>query len=207
MKNVQKGKRIPAEERKQQIINAAMKVFATKGFQGTRTKDIAKAAGVSEAMVFKFFKNKDDIYNSIISKVINDVKDHKEFSDMQSQDDDFTTVLKEVILQVINDNEKDPTFLRLMLYSLLEEPKFVHSFMKTHLLGQMDVLTKVIEKGVENGKYRRFNPNLAAHILEYMMGGYCIEQLVLGLDKSESFDKNEVAETMIDIFLNGLKKT
>ena len=199
---MQKRKRMSGEERKRRIANAAMKIFSKKGFQGTKTKDIAKAAGVSEAMIFKYFKNKNYIYNSIISNVISDVKDHKEFSDMQSQDDDFTTVLKEVILQVINDNEKDPTFLRLMLYSLLEEPKFVHSFMKTHLLGQMDVLTKVIEKGIENGKYRRFNPNLVAHILEYMMGGYCIEQLVLGLDKSESFDKNEVAETMIDIFLN-----
>ncbi|MCK4689198.1 MAG: TetR/AcrR family transcriptional regulator, partial [Candidatus Marinimicrobia bacterium] len=59
---MQKRKRISGEERKKRIIDAAIKIFSEKGFQGTKTKEIAKAAGISEAMVFKYFKNKKFIY-------------------------------------------------------------------------------------------------------------------------------------------------
>ena len=164
---MQKRKRMSGEERKKQIINAAMKIFSEKGFQGTKTKDIAKAAGISEAMIFKFFKNKEDLYKAIITST---VKDHsKEISDMQSQVSNLPTVLKEFILHVIDLNEKDPTFLRLMLYSSLEEHEFAHNFMETHLLVETEEFTKAIEKGIQAGEYREVNPRLVAQIFHYLM--------------------------------------
>ncbi|MCK4396737.1 TetR/AcrR family transcriptional regulator [candidate division WOR-3 bacterium] len=199
---MKKRKRMSGEERKKRIINASMKIFSKKGFQGTKTKEIAKAAGVSEAMIFKYFKTKNDIYNSIISSK---VKDHsKEISDIQSKISNLPRVLKETILHVINLNEKDPTFLRLMLYSSLEEHRFAHIFVETHLSGNREAFARAIEKGIKMGAYRKVNPKLAAQIFEYLIGGYCIEQFVLG--KNKPLDKKEIAETIVDIFLNGLKK-
>jgi AcrR family transcriptional regulator len=192
------------EERKRRIANAAMRVFSKKGFRGAKTREIAKAAGVSEAMVFKCFKNKNDIYTSIISGT---VKDHsKEIDDMQSQVNDLPMILKEMVSHVIDLNEKDPTFLRLMLYSSLEEHKFAQSFVKTHLLGQREAFAKVIERGVRSGEYRKVDPKLAARIFEHMIGGYCVERFVLGLNKGEFSDKGKTVEMMVDMFLNGLRK-
>lgn len=204
MKNVQKGKRIPAEERKQQITKAAMKVFATKGFRGTRTKDIAKAAGVSEAMVFKFFKNKDDLYSAIISGNVKDQS--KEISDIQLNVNNFSTVLKDFILHVIENNEKDSSFIRLMLYSSLEEHKLAHNFIKTHLLGEVEEFTKAIEKGIKDNEYRKVNPKFTAQLFHYLVAGYCIERFVLDKNKNNSFGNEEVAENMADILLNGLRE-
>ena len=199
---MKKRKRMSGEERKKQIVSTAMKIFSKKGFQGTKTKEIAKASGVSEAMIFKYFKNKNDIYSSIISS---NVKDHsKEISDIQSKISNLPRVLKETILHVIDLNEKDPTFLRLMLYSSLEEHRFAHIFVETHLSGEREAFVKAIEKGIKMGVYRKVNPKLAAQIFEYLIGGYCIEQFVLG--KNKPLDKKEIAETMVDIFLNGLRK-
>lgn len=199
-----KNKRMSGEERKEQIIKAAMKVFSEKGFQGTKTKEIAQAAGISEAMIFKFFKNKEDLYKAIITST---VKDHSgEISLLQSKVSNLPTVLKDIFLHVIELNEKDPTFLRLMLYSSLEEHEFAHNFLETHLLGEMEAFTKAIEKGIKTGEYREVNPRLVAQIFHYLIGGYCIERFVLGINKNEPVDKNEVAETMVDIFLNGLRK-
>ena len=204
---MQKRKRMSGEERKKKIVNSAMKIFSKKGFQGTKTKEIAKAAGVSEAMIFKYFKNKNDIYNSIIRTINSNMKDHaKEIIDMQSQVSNFPTVLKELILHVIDHNEKDPVVIRLMLYSSLEEHKLVHDFAETHLSGERETFAKAIEKGIKTGQYRKVNPKLVVQIFQYMMGGYCIEQFVSGLNKNEPFNKKEVAETIVDIFLNGLKK-
>ncbi len=201
---MEKERRLTAEERKQQITKAAMKVFATKGFRGTRTKDIAKAAGISEAMIFKIFKNKDALYSAIISK---NVKDHsKEINDLLYDFSRFPAVLKETVLQVIEKFEKDPAFLRLMLFSALEEHKFAQNFAESHLFSQMDAFAKVIENGIKAGEFHDISPKLAAQIFQSLIGGYCIMQAVLHINISEPIDKQIVAETMVNIFLNGLRK-
>ena len=53
--------RMAGEERKLQILAVAVRLFSQKGFRGTTTKEIAQAAGVSEAMVFRHFATKDDL--------------------------------------------------------------------------------------------------------------------------------------------------
>ena len=53
-------------DRRQQIIEAAMQVFARKGFRGTTTRDLAAHADVNEAIIFRYFKNKEELYRAII---------------------------------------------------------------------------------------------------------------------------------------------
>jgi len=201
---MQKIKRILRQERKKLVIKAAIKVFAKKGFQGTKTKDLAKAAGISEAMIYKIFKNKDDLYSAIISK---NVQDHSnEINDLLSDFSRFPAVLKETVLHVIEKFEKDPAFLRLMLFSALEEHKFAQNFAESHLFSQTEAFAKVIENGIKAGEFHDINPKLAAHIFQSLIGGYCIMQAVLHINISEPIDKQIIAETMVDIFLNGLRK-
>lgn len=61
-----KRQRLPAEERKKQIIAAAQKVFVRLGMNGTRTRDLAKEAGVNEATLFLYFNNKQEIFDAAI---------------------------------------------------------------------------------------------------------------------------------------------
>ena len=58
--------RMPADERRHQICQIAMKLFSERGFSGTTTKEIANSAGISEATVFKHFSNKDELYAAIL---------------------------------------------------------------------------------------------------------------------------------------------
>ena len=51
-----------AEARKEAIVEAVQDVFAEKGFEGTTTRDLAKAAGVSEALLYKHFPSKESLY-------------------------------------------------------------------------------------------------------------------------------------------------
>lgn len=55
-------KRMNKEERRQQILDAAMNVFKEKGFSSSTTIEIAKAAGISEVTLFRYFKSKKDIF-------------------------------------------------------------------------------------------------------------------------------------------------
>jgi len=57
--------RLNSEERRAAIIKAVQKVFAEKGFDGTTTRELAEAAGVSEALLFKHFPNKEALYSAM----------------------------------------------------------------------------------------------------------------------------------------------
>ena len=54
------------EKRRLQILSVAVRLFSQRGFRGTTTKEIAHAAGVSEAIIFRHFATKDDLYTAII---------------------------------------------------------------------------------------------------------------------------------------------
>ena len=58
--------RLTADERHKAIIDAVKKVFAQSGFDGTTTKQLAAAAGISEALLFKHFPNKEALYDAVI---------------------------------------------------------------------------------------------------------------------------------------------
>src|SRR3954466_11284509 len=58
--------RMTGEQRRQHFIDAALHLFSTSGFRGTSTKAIAEAAGVSEALLFRHFPSKADLYAAIL---------------------------------------------------------------------------------------------------------------------------------------------
>ena len=64
--------KMPSPQRRLQIIQVAMELFSRKGFDGTTTREISKAAGVSEAIIFRHFATKEDLYAAIIDFIICD---------------------------------------------------------------------------------------------------------------------------------------
>jgi TetR/AcrR family transcriptional regulator len=59
-------RRLSSEDRRSQLIAAAIKMFSRHGFSGTRTRDIAAACGVSEGILFRHFATKEDLYRAIL---------------------------------------------------------------------------------------------------------------------------------------------
>jgi AcrR family transcriptional regulator len=59
------GTKLPAAQRRAAIIQAVRRVFAEKGFDGTTTRELADAAGVSEALLFKHFPNKEALFSAM----------------------------------------------------------------------------------------------------------------------------------------------
>jgi AcrR family transcriptional regulator len=58
--------RLSADQRKRAIVDAVRDVFAEKGFDGTTTRELAKAAGVSEALLYKHFPSKESLYTAML---------------------------------------------------------------------------------------------------------------------------------------------
>src|SRR5580704_18603548 len=59
------GQKLSCEERRTAILRAVRRVFAEKGFDGTTTRELADAAGVSEALLFKHFPNKEALFSAM----------------------------------------------------------------------------------------------------------------------------------------------
>jgi len=118
------------EQRRRQIVREAMRVFSRRGFRGTTTKEIAQAAGVSEAMVFRHFATKEELYSAIIDDKAcsGDAEDPRQVvADALEQKND-RAVFERLALNALVRNECDPEFQRLLLHSALEDHELAHMF-------------------------------------------------------------------------------
>src|SRR4051794_12414632 len=85
------SKRMTGEDRRHQILEVAIDLFSKRGFGGTTTKQIAEAAQVSEAIIFRHFATKQDLYAAILDfKAREAGKDQwmEELRDLAEQQDD-----------------------------------------------------------------------------------------------------------------------
>lgn len=62
-----------SETARKKIIEVSQTLFSSKGFDATRVDDIAKAAGVNKALIYYYFKSKDDILNHLIQMLLDDI--------------------------------------------------------------------------------------------------------------------------------------
>jgi AcrR family transcriptional regulator len=63
------GTRLPAHERRQQLLDVALETFANKGFHGTSMNEVAEAAGVTKPVLYQHFESKDALYNELVDEM------------------------------------------------------------------------------------------------------------------------------------------
>jgi AcrR family transcriptional regulator len=124
------GQRASARDRQASLIAAAASLFAAKGFNGTTTKEIAKAAGVSEALVFKYFPTKRSLYAAILEEKVS-VNELLEAVEAAAQKHDDHRVFTMIASYRIRPGV-DSTFLRLLLFSALEGHELSELFFGKH---------------------------------------------------------------------------
>jgi len=118
------------ENRRLQILRVAMRLFSQRGFRGTTTKEIAMAACVSEAMVFRHFATKNELYSAILDHkaCLHDEMDPTAVvADAIARKDD-RAVFEGIARHALDQHEADPEFQRLLLHSALEEHELAQMF-------------------------------------------------------------------------------
>ncbi|MFO1056228.1 MAG: helix-turn-helix domain-containing protein [Dongiaceae bacterium] len=121
--------RLDSEERRRAIVEAAMPLFARRGFARTTTKEIAEAAGVSEALLFKHFATKAALYGEILSQGCRRGIDPA-LAALQAAEPSTATLVRMVEVMVrlmvlgLPEDEEREIRHRLMVTSLLEDGEF-----------------------------------------------------------------------------------
>lgn len=198
-------KRLAAAERKDQIVKVAMNLFARNGFTGTTTREIASKAGISEAVIFRHFKRKDDLYRAIIDLKCGDKKGETTLItrlEGKTGKDVFATVAS----YIITEHQKDDTFLRLLTYSALERHDLSKIFIKTKAMELLEFLQREIVKLVKRGVFRRVDPALAARAFIGMTVHYSVSQELYGLKTHFKRPNQKVVDTFVGIFFDGMMR-
>lgn len=200
--------RMAGEERRDQILRVAVTLFSNHGFRGTTTKEIAHAAGVSEAMVFRHFATKEDLYAAIL--------DHKACSggsfdpavmaaEAIKQKDD-RRVFESLALGALNYHDEDPEFQRLLLHSALEKHKLAQMFLDGFVLKVYDFLGGYIRERQRDGALIDIDPAIVIRCFIGMVMHHSLNNNLWD-PKHRLLDiSNEAAaQHFTDILLNGIK--
>jgi AcrR family transcriptional regulator len=155
------GARMAGEERRLQILAIAVSLFSNRGFRGTTTKEIAQAAGVSEAMVFRHFATKEELYAAIL--------DHKACAGGEAFEPeklaidgiarkDDRAVFETLALEALRHHEHDPEFQRLLLYSALEKHELAEMFFDQFVRRVYKFLGGYIRERQRDGAFIQMDP-------------------------------------------------
>ena len=192
-------------DRRQDILTAAMGLFAKKGFSGTTTRDLAYHAGVNEAIIFRYFKTKEDLYSAILEHKAcehrNARSEKVEHLFAEKDDVQFFETLARHFLQR---HEQDTTFMRLLLFSALEGHQLSDMFVAS--MAGRNPIAKYIERRIAEGAFRPVDPEIAARALFGTLASFVLWQEIFGLQKAAPHDREEVVRTFVSIFLSGISK-
>jgi AcrR family transcriptional regulator len=188
------NKRSGIESRKR-IIDAAMDVFSTKGYAAANIREIAKDAGISVGGVYLYFKNKEELYKSLISENRSSLRSMIEMTSGQART--ASEALSAFIKVNLDYALKHKEFLLLHIrehgftFGLEEKKKFFRQ--------QADHLERIIKKGVLAGEFRKCNVKEMAKIIMGSLRGVILS---IALDEGIS-----VSPRMLNTFLlNSLLK-
>jgi len=200
--------RMAGEERRDQILRVAMSLFSNRGFRGTTTKEIAHAAGVSEAMVFRHFATKEDLYAAIL--------DHKACSGGGSfepavmaadaiKHKDDARVFESLALGALDYHDKDPEFQRLLLHSALEKHKLAQMFFDEFVLKVYQFLGGYIRERQRDGALIEIDPAIVVRCFIGMVMHHSLNNNLWDPKRRLLNISNEAAaKQFTDILLNGI---
>lgn len=198
-------RRMHADDRRRQLLRVAIDVFARNGFSGTKTKDIATAAGVSEAILFRHFATKEDLYHAIL-----DMKEDKSGlaqrnRDLQRRMDarDDRGVFSSVAKDILTSFREDPSFHRLMMYASLEGHLMANLFRERFVLPTGHVLGKYISQRQKEGAFRPCDPKVAVMFSLGSFVHFAMSRHVFGFKRPACGDE-AMFEELVSLILAAL---
>ncbi len=195
------SKKASGQERQAGIIATAAALFAARGFTGTTTKEIAKAACCSEALVFKHFPTKRALYAAILAEKVPLTELLTVVEDAAKKRDDrlvFTMLASHRIRR-----GADPTLLRLLLFSALEGHELSNMFFKNQHRVFYDYLAGYIEQRIREGAFRRVDPLLAARSFMGMLAHHRLLHEIFRVPAHRS--PEDCVESYVSLFLDGIQ--
>ncbi len=198
-----RAERLKYEERRHFILQAALDVFAEKGFQGAKTREIAKRAGVSETLIFRYFPTKEELYRTGLKELMDQqpvFDDLKMFIDKKDDIGFLTAIAKHIMAHAA----EDPRLIRLAAFSALENVTPANE--ETDPGRITTYLAKYIKERAVEGAFHGVDAEIVAKLFVESLFMYVLEKQISLTGPRLKAGDNEVAQTLVKVFLGGLRK-
>jgi AcrR family transcriptional regulator len=191
------------EDKRQQLLGAAVRVFARKGFHASRVGDIAQEAGVAHGLLYHYFKSKDQVLEAVF---------HENWSilvarieSVEETDEPAADQIRHIAAIVLRTWLHLPDVVRVVIQEFGRSPELGERIGELTL--PIDVLQRVIERGIERGEFRKdVDPAFAATVvygsIDELLTGW-----VLGRLPSDEEAVARAEQTLVEVILLGLKKS
>jgi len=188
------------EDKSLRILDAAIRVFARKGFYNSTIADVAKVAEVAEGTIYLYFKNKDDLLISIFEHsmdlFIQEVS--RELQGVQDPKDKLKKFLS-LHLQLV---QKNPELAQVLQIELRQSSKFMKEYEGGKFSEYLNLVRAILEEGQEKGVFRK---DLEPRILRRAIFG-AVDELALEwlLMPKKKYSLETCAEQVGEMFIRGI---
>ena len=185
------------------ILAAARELFAARGFKGTTTASIARKARVNEALIFRHFPGKTDLYAAILQAKLADEQVTRILRAAGCDQIPAAEALRQVAQGFLHC--ADTEFLRLYYHSALEGHELAVGFYDQFVRRLILQVEELIRRGIQEGNFRQVEPRMAAQAFTGMLRSYTLTREVFP-DHALPTGDEAVADAFCDLFLKGLEK-
>ncbi len=195
------------EGRRQQIIDGALEVFASKGFEKATNKDIAIASGIgSPGLIYHYFKDKNDLLQQVVEQrlPVLQLLTHREDEIMTKQPQDALTIFAKAFLEAL-ETPKSIALMKLLLSEAFRQPIFAKTINTIGPSRSIAFLTRYLEKQISAGVLKPMNSGAAARCFVGSLVAYILTREVFLQPDAQQISSDTMVTTAIEVFLRGLE--
>jgi len=181
------------------IVRALKSLLVEKEFSAITTAEIAKSAGVTEALIYKYFKDKRDLLHQVLSEYLEQYRSQMG-QDLKGIKGTFNK-LRKLIWSHINVYATNRVFAKILLIEVRNYPDYYKSETYIRVKDYSNIVLKIIEEGIRDGEIRNDVP---ARLIRHSILG-SIEQVCLsGITFGKEINPDELTEQICEIIFKGI---
>jgi TetR/AcrR family fatty acid metabolism transcriptional regulator len=186
------------QDRRDSILAAARTAFAKGGFEGTSIADIARAAGVSDGLVYRYFANKRDLLNAVLTAFYE--RTMVDLEAIAAREAPFEERLQDIIHRHIEAFVVDADACRLFISEVRTAADYQGSAVQQLNRRYTSILVRIIESGIDSGEVR---PDIEMRLVRDVIFG-AIEHRTWAAVNGRLLDIDATAKGLVELLRYGL---
>ena len=188
------------QNKHKRIIDAAIKIFAKKGFFHAKISEIAKEADVADGTIYLYFKSKDDILINIFEEYMDKLIERIQ-TELAEEEDPVSKLKRFIQLHFVL-AENNPNLAEVITVELRQSNKFMKEYDNVKFRDYLNLISSVIREGQAQGVIRR--DVIPAVIKRALFGALDEVTLPWALSKRKKYSIEELSEQITNIFVGGI---
>jgi AcrR family transcriptional regulator len=194
------------DRRRQQIIDGALQVFASKGFETATTKDIAEAAGIkSPGLIYHYFQDKADLFRHVIEQRVPVIDLFNQFETFSALPPRKALTLFARGLLGATDSPQTVAMMRLIIGESTRRPVVAELLNRLGPGRGFAFMTAYMERQMEAGTLRRMEPGVATRCFVGPLLAFIMTRVVFPQPDTPMLSAERMADAAVDVFLRGME--